>query len=112
MYPDGWFDPNSYCINNWNNCVNIIDSNVSISLISKTKEKSCGIWNLRSGRQKEDQVYEFQCEAQAEEILLSKPNSNIAVYELQLFAEHGTGRAYIYTRKTIAKYVNTQYSQL
>ena len=88
MYPDGWFDPKFSCVNRWNACV-LAESNVSISLISGTEQISCGMWNLKSGRKAEDQVYEFQCEAEAEEVLLSKPNSNIALYELQLFGDYG-----------------------
>ena len=105
MYAEGWFDPNFYCILNWNECLKF-DSNVNISLGSKNEQTSCGIWNLKSGMQAEDQVYEFPCEAETEEILLSKPNNNIAVYELKvkLFGEYP--KVFTYTRKSITHSVS------
>ena len=92
MYIDGWHEQTHTCVTNWNGCI-ANDGNATIQLkLEGELQQDCGIWQIKHGNAKEDQVYEYDCDAVADEVFMFKEaakGTNIVIFEMKLYGNDG-----------------------
>ena len=95
MFYTNWFDPRSGCAQNEANfkiCVDL-HNNVDVSVYQgDVKQKSCGTLQLTYGLEQSDQIYKLICNAEGDNVKLSKSTGHLVVAEVAVIS---TGKIFI-----------------
>ena len=80
-----WFTPTDYCVHSVSNYKECVDkhNNVDVSVYQgDVKQKSCGTLQLTYGQEQSDQIYTLICNAEGDNVKLSKSTGHLAVAEV------------------------------
>ena len=80
-----WYIDNDWCVQNESNFNICVDdhNDIDVSVYQgEVKQKSCGTLQLTYGLEQTDQIYTLICNAEGDNVKLSKSTGHILVYEI------------------------------